>query len=81
MKKYILLANLIVVLIFTSCHSPQSKWQITENPLLTQWASDVDPENPWPEYPRPQMVRGNWLNLNGLWDYAILPKENSEPSD
>jgi len=81
MKKYILLANLITVLIFTSCHSPQSKWQITENPLLTQWASDVDPENPWPEYPRPQMVRENWLNLNGLWDYAILPKENSEPSD
>ena len=80
MKKYILLANLIAVLIFTSCHSPQSKWQITENPLLTQWASDVDPENPWPEYPRPQMVRENWLNLNGLWDYAILPKENSEPS-
>jgi len=81
MKKSILLANLIAVLIFTSCHSPQSKWQITENPLLTQWASDVDPENPWPEYPRPQMVRENWLNLNGLWDYAILPKENSEPSD
>jgi len=81
MKKYILLTNLIAVLIFTSCHSPQSKWHITENPILTQWASDVDPENPWPEYPRPQMVRENWLNLNGLWDYAILPKENSEPSN
>jgi len=81
MKKSILLVNLIAWLFITSCHSPQSKWQITENPLLTQWASDVDPENPWPEYPRPQMVRKNWLNLNGLWDYAILPKEDSEPSD
>ena len=79
MKKTILLVNLIIGLIFTSCQSPQSKWQIAKNPLLTQWASDVDPENPWPEYPRPQMVRENWLNLNGLWDYAILPKENSEP--
>lgn len=80
MKKNILLVNLIAGLFFTSCQSPQSKWQIIENTLLTQWASDVDPENPWPEYPRPQMVRENWLNLNGLWDYAILPKENSEPS-
>ena len=80
MKRNILLVNLIAGLFFTSCQSPQSKWQITENTLLTQWASDVDPENPWPEYPRPQMVRKNWLNLNGLWDYAILPKENSEPS-
>lgn len=73
--------NLIAGFFFIDCQSPQSKWQIAENPLLTQWASDIDPENPWPQYPRPQMVRENWLNLNGLWDYAILPKENSEPSD
>lgn len=79
-KNFLMFLTLMAGLFFFSCHSPQSKWQIAENQLLTKWASDVDPENPWPEYPRPQMVRENWLNLNGLWDYAILPKENSEPS-
>ena len=35
---------------------------------------------PLPEYPRPQMIRPQWVNLNGLWDYAILPKEHSAPN-
>lgn len=34
---------------------------------------------PLPEYPRPQMTRPNWVNLNGLWEYAIRPKEESRP--
>ena len=32
---------------------------------------------PHQEYPRPQMVRENWLNLNGMFDYAITD-ENAE---
>jgi beta-galactosidase/beta-glucuronidase len=39
--------------------------------LLTQWAREVTPDKALPEYPRPQMLRANWLNLNGLWDYAL----------
>ena len=31
---------------------------------------------PLPEYPRPQMVRPEWSNLNGLWSYAILNKDD-----
>ena len=38
---------------------------------MSRWVKDVNPENPLPEYPRPQMKRNKWLNLNGLWDYAI----------
>ena len=40
-------------------------------PLETPWAAEVSATNALPEYPRPQMVRQDWINLNGLWDYAI----------
>src|SRR3954447_12443128 len=42
--------------------------------LTTPWTSQVDPQHPLSEYPRPQLVRHNWMNLNGLWQYNILPK-------
>lgn len=48
---------------------PKMKPFISE--LITTWGSEVTPENVWQEYPRPQMVRDEWSNLNGLWDYAI----------
>lgn len=34
---------------------------------------------PLPEYPRPQLTRPNWQNLNGWWEYAILPREQTHP--
>lgn len=40
--------------------------------LLTRWAAAVRPESVLPEYPRPQMVRTRWENLNGLWDFAVV---------
>src|SRR5512138_2382330 len=49
-------------------------WKPGDGPLKTRWAADVSPENVLPEYPRPQMVRKDWVNLNGLWDYAVAPK-------
>ena len=48
-----------------------SAYEIAKAPLLTEWGEKMTPETAWREYPRPQMVRGNWTNLNGLWDYAI----------
>ena len=46
-------------------------WQQASSPLETRWAKQVSPENALPEYPRPQMVRKDWLNLNGLWDLKL----------
>lgn len=47
--------------------------------MMSRWAEQVSPDNVWPEYPRPQMVREQWTNLNGLWDYAIVPKDAARP--
>jgi beta-galactosidase/beta-glucuronidase len=54
-------------------------WQAANTPLPTQWTAKVTPSNAWREYPRPQMARDNWTNLNGLWDYAIVAKEADRP--
>ncbi|WLD13717.1 glycoside hydrolase family 2 protein [Planctellipticum variicoloris] len=56
-------------------------WKIAPNPVLTRWAKDVSPDKVHPEYPRPQMVREHWLNLNGLWEYAIVAKDAGQPTD
>jgi len=56
------------------------EWQVAKGPLLTRWAKDVSPKNAWPEYPRPQMVRKDWQNLNGLWEYAIAGKDDAKPT-
>ncbi|MAS33856.1 MAG: glycoside hydrolase family 2 [Anaerolineaceae bacterium] len=52
-----------------------------ETDLVTRWAESVTPENVHPEYPRPQMVRSDWINLNGLWQYAITDMDASQPDN
>ena len=39
--------------------------------MLTKWGAALDREHPLPEYPRPQLRRDSFLNLNGVWDYAV----------
>ncbi len=50
-------------------HGVAHAWAQKKAPLMTPWASQVDPKHPWPDYPRPQMVRTHWMNLNGIWQY------------
>lgn len=57
------------------------EWAPAGNDIKTPWAAQVNPATPLPEYPRPQMVRAAWQNLNGLWEYAITGKsENAFPA-
>lgn len=46
-------------------------WQPAKGPLTTPWTNEVTPANVHKEYPRPQMTREKWQNLNGLWAYKI----------
>src|SRR5438477_3302140 len=61
------------------CAAP-APWQPTQAPLMTRWAKDVKPYDTLREYPRPQLVRDQWMNLNGLWDFAIGPKGGPKPA-
>lgn len=58
---------------------PEANWIPAEGTLLTRWAGDVTPETAHAEYPRPQMKREEWKNINGMWEYAIRPEEEQPP--
>ena len=53
------------------CAGETPAWHPAKAPLMTQWTETVGPTNALPEYPRPQLARSSWLNLNGLWGYEI----------
>jgi len=57
-----------------------ARWQPAGDKIKTRWASQIDVNNLLPEYPRPIMERAEWQNLNGLWNYAILPIGKQTPS-
>ena len=56
-------------------------WQSAGDKIKTRWAEKVTPENVWKEYPRPQMVRPQWQNLNGLWEYAVTSNQAVKPEE
>ncbi len=72
---------LAALLIVSTGLSSGKEWTATEAPLATRWAKRVTPANAWQEYPRPQMKRETWQNLNGLWHYAVTDRTVSEVDD
>ena len=58
----------------------QAQWKPVGDKIKTPWAEQVNPANVLPEYPRPQLERGDWQNLNGEWEYAIKPAGDVEPA-
>lgn len=50
-------------------------WQPVKGGMMTKWGTELKADKVWQEYPRPQMERADWTNLNGLWDYAVTSKD------
>jgi hypothetical protein len=72
---------LISTLLLALCSATRAEdWQPAKGPLMTKWAKDVTPAKVHPEYPRPQMVRKDWMNLNGLWQFEIAKGPSTVPT-
>ena len=69
-----------VLLVCVTSGAGAQEWKPVEGGLMTRWAKDVTPEKALPDYPRPTMTRKAWQNLNGLWDYAVAPRESDRPA-
>ena len=79
LRSLVLFATLFIISVGNSFSQIYKPWKKADGSLVTKWAVGVNPEKLLPEYPRPQMVRKNWENLNGLWEYAIVDKYDAQP--
>ena len=76
--KRLKLALTIVLLVM--CCATAGAYQLAGDHIRTLWAENIDVNQPWNEYPRPMMQRQQWLNLNGMWSYAITDKQTAKPA-
>ena len=61
--------------------SEKLKWCPAGNKIKTKWGKNLDPNKVWQEYPRPQLERKQWLNLNGIWSYSITDVNSQKPDN
>ncbi|WP_430438142.1 glycoside hydrolase family 2 protein [Pontibacter chitinilyticus] len=78
MKKSYYILLLVLLCQAGMVQAQTSGWHVVARKITTPWTDKVDPANPLPEYPRPQLVRDDWQSLNGLWQYAVQPKAQQE---
>lgn len=80
MKQVLIISSILAfTLLMETASFAETNWKPADGPLFTQWTEEVSPDEALPEYPRPQLVRKDWLNLNGLWNYAIVAKDTPKP--
>ncbi|WP_461126053.1 glycoside hydrolase family 2 protein [Spirosoma aerophilum] len=73
--------GLLLASTLTYSQAPPTQNAPRTAPIMSRWEKQLTPENAWREYPRPQLVRKQWQNLNGMWDYTITAKTAPQPTD
>jgi hypothetical protein len=75
-------AIVTAILFLNAPWAQAGEWKPARGPLMTRWAADVQPAKgpPLPDYPRPQLVRRQWLNLNGVWQFAEAKAGEAVPA-
>jgi len=68
---------IIFLLVITGVYAQEEK-TLHQTGISTIWSEQVS-DQPLQEYPRPQMTREGWTNLNGYWDYAIVDRSSPSP--
>ena len=76
MKRIIGIFYVLICLVFEG----HAQWKPAGERIQTKWAAQIDTNNILSQYPRPIMEREEWLNLNGLWNYAIVPAGSPAPN-
>lgn len=72
---------ILIGCIFATASSFAQGYKPAKASLMTIWGEKIDPNNVHQEYPRPQLVRENWLNLNGLWQFEEAKLGDAIPSN
>ncbi len=72
MKKTITLVLLLCLMV--QFPASAQNWQMKKARIMTPWSENINPDKVLPEYPRPQLARDSWMNLNGLWDFTKVSK-------
>lgn len=75
-RKPFMMAALLAA--FQIANAQQTSWKPVEGKIKSPWAEKVDPTKTLQEYPRPQLIRENWQNLNGLWEYSLSPANQTD---
>ena len=77
--KYQHIFSIVILLVYSTVSYAQ--WKPAGDRIMTEWGEQTDVGNVLPEYPRPLMERDERMNLNGLWQYAILPAGKAVPQN
>lgn len=70
----------LFILLFATSVANAQEWKPVPGKISTPWAEQLNTEKVLAEYPRPQFVRSSWKNLNGLWNYALTPRDATAPA-